>query len=292
MSRLKNVLVSAAAVTLLAGPLEAVVVPSRTQEKEFRSPGLAIPTQHTALSALDAKQAAGLQTELAGLGVPPEGAFYDPLWQRWGSLLPSVPLVPGRGVGNTLSWANFGVAGQPTDTQIKAAAWEALTGYLRDAPELRVDVGELGSPSIGIFAGGTLIHVHAQRVVGGIAVRDSGLSAVINHGNLILLGLQNWGSVDGTTNAVLSADAARAVVEAHVKPSPSWGTTRRAWRGCRWPAARTFPDVPRRRLRVPAGVGRPRHRAGRPRHLGRPRGRGQRRAASPSRTRTSTPRAR
>ena len=96
--------------------------------------------------------------------MPPEGAFYDPLWQRWGSLLPSVPLVPGRGVGNTLSWANFGVAGQPTDAQIKAAAWEALTGYLRGAPALRVDLDELSrSPRLAVHDGGALIQIHAQR---------------------------------------------------------------------------------------------------------------------------------
>ena len=142
MSRLKDVLVSAAAVTLLAGPLEAVVVPSRAQEKEFRSPGLVIPTQHTALSALDAKQAAGLQGDLAGLGVPPEGAFYDPLWQRWGSLVSSRPLLPGRGVGNTLSWANFGVAPRgPCRSIHRPTPTPATADTTRPAENAAVNVG-------------------------------------------------------------------------------------------------------------------------------------------------------
>src|SRR6266702_1564131 len=107
MARLKEAVLVSAAVTLLAGPLEAVVVPSRIQEKEFRSPGLIIPTRHAPLSALEAKLAADLQSQLAGLGVPAESAFYDSVWQRWGSLLPRQPLLPVHGVGNTLSWTRF-----------------------------------------------------------------------------------------------------------------------------------------------------------------------------------------
>jgi hypothetical protein len=78
-------------------------------------------------------------------------------------------------------------------------------------------------PRVSIFDKGALIQVHAPRVVGGIPVRDSGLSAVVSHGNLILLGLQSWGTVDATRSPALSADAAKAVVAAHLKPLPVAG---------------------------------------------------------------------
>src|SRR6185436_12295987 len=83
---------------------------------------------------------------------------------------------------------------------------------------LLVDLAELPAPRVDIFENGNIIQVHAPRVVGGIPVRDSGLSATINHGNLILLGLQNWGTVDASVSPAFSVDAARAVVEAHLKP--------------------------------------------------------------------------
>ncbi len=220
MSRLKDVLVSAAAVTLLAGPLEAVVVPSRAQDKEFRNPGLFIPTQHASLSALEDKAAAGLKAELPGLGVTPEGAFYDANWRRLSGLLPRQPLVPGRGLGNNLSWSSLGISGTPTDAQIKAAAWNALTDYLRGADALRIDLSELSrSPRVVVHDGGALIQIYAQRFLAGVPVRDSSLTAVINNGNLILLGLENWGDAAVAADPALSADDARTVVSSHAAPA-------------------------------------------------------------------------
>jgi len=69
-----------------------------------------------------------------------------------------------------------------------------------------------------VYDGGNLIQIHAPRVVNGIAVRDSGLTAIINHGNLILFGLQNWADVSAPASAGVSFDAARTVVSQHVSP--------------------------------------------------------------------------
>jgi hypothetical protein len=54
--------------------------------------------------------------------------------------------------------------------------------------------------------------------VGGVPVRDSGLTAILSHGNLILLGLQNWGAVEDAIVPALTAEAARQVVSGHVQP--------------------------------------------------------------------------
>ena len=51
-------------------------------------------------------------------------------------------------------------------------------------------------------------------------MRDSGLTAVINHGNLVLLGLQNWGDVGrGDAAAAIAADARAAIEGARASPS-------------------------------------------------------------------------
>jgi hypothetical protein len=138
--------------------------------------------------------------------------MYDWRGGRFSSLVLSQPLIAGTGAGNGLSGTR-----EPGEGQV----WQALSAYISShKAELAVDLAELPSPNVDVLEGGNVIQIHAPRVVGGIPVRDSGLSAMINHGNLILLGLQNWGNVDATTSPALSAEDARAVVEAHMKPFP------------------------------------------------------------------------
>ena len=219
MARSRTASFHAMAFLLVAGAAQAAVAPA-PQEKQFKSPGLFIPTRHAPLADLDRKTAESLEPELGALGVPAGGAFYDTLWQRWGSLLPTRPLIPGRGVGNTLSWAQFGIAGEPTDEQIQAVAWDALTGYLRSTPALGVDVEELTkSPRLAVHDGGALIQVHAQRFLSGVPVRDSSVTAVLNSGNLILLGLTNWGDAAPSADPRVTAADARTVVAAHAAPA-------------------------------------------------------------------------
>ena len=195
---------------VMVQPSLAIVVPKDTPlgAKVFRNPNLTVVNLErfpANLGAAADKTAGGLQA----LGA--QSGMYDWRGARWSSIVLSVPLVPGDGAGNAL--------GNRKVTE--GDVWQALSAFVSShQAELGVDMAELPSPNVDIFEKGSVIHVHASRVVGGIPVRDSGLSAMINHGNLILLGLQNWGNVDASTQPVLSADAARAVVEAHVQPFP------------------------------------------------------------------------
>ena len=54
--------------------------------------------------------------------------------------------------------------------------------------------------------------------LGGIPVRDSGLTAVVNHGNLVLLGLQSWDEAGRPGVAAIGEAAARAAVQRHAEP--------------------------------------------------------------------------
>jgi hypothetical protein len=195
----------------MAGPALAVVVPSASPvaTKEFRNPNLHIFNLEQDASQLGAPvQPQALRGQLTALRA--ESGLYDWRGARWSSLVLSRPLVPGAGIGNDLP-------GQRPPSEVEI--WRALTGFLaQHRQELLVDTAELAAPSVGIFEGGNIIQVHAPRVVAGIAVRDSGLTAFINHGNLLLFGLQNWGNVDATTSPVLSRAQAQEVVAAHLKP--------------------------------------------------------------------------
>ncbi|MBK7976970.1 MAG: hypothetical protein IPK07_28155 [Deltaproteobacteria bacterium] len=67
-------------------------------------------------------------------------------------------------------------------------------------------------------------------MVKGVAVRGEYLTAVINHGNLTLLGLERWGDIDVSTAPAVGADAALATVRAHADPfviTGTWGKTER-----------------------------------------------------------------
>jgi len=197
--------------TVFAASVEAAVVPSETplNEKAFRHPSFHIPSLERPVGELG-PAVAPRALELISLGVLPEQGRYDWRAGRWGSLVLSQPLIPGDGKGNNLG---------PAGAVEQGAVWKALSDYLRlNQRQLRVDLAELAAPNVGTFTDGNLVQVHSQRVVGGIKVRDSGLTAIINHGNLVLLGLQNWGTVDATPQPVVTAVDAEAALAAYVRP--------------------------------------------------------------------------
>jgi len=192
-----------------AAPVEAIVLREASQllEKTFRHPGLQIASLERPAGEVESSRREVLQRQLSSLGV--QSGLHDWRSGGWGSLVLSAPLLPGDGAGNPLG---------PPRAIGEAEAWTALAGYLRTHGEtLRVDLAELADPHVSVFDKGAYIQIHAPRVVGGVPVRDSGLTAVISHGNLILLGLQNWGQVDAAS-PVVTAVAARVVVARHVQP--------------------------------------------------------------------------
>src|SRR6185295_18033842 len=132
--------------------------------------------------------------------------LYDLRAGHWGSLVLAVPLVPGAGLGNALGWDALG--GPPADeAAYRDAVWRAVRGYLDDNRDrLGIDTAELGVPVIGSHENGRLVHVRAGRVVDGVPVRDSYVSATLNSGNLVLYGAHNWGRVDVSTTPSLGKE--------------------------------------------------------------------------------------
>ncbi len=190
------------------------------KEKAYIDPNLFVPEQTQALAALDGATHASLESAMERLGVGPGTAFYDTRVWRWSSLILSRPLVPGSGHGNELVW----IGGRPPlgADEWKAAAWSALQEYLgANAADLKLDLSQLStSPRISVHDDGNIIFIYVPRVVDGIPVRDNSIGAAINHGNLILLGLQRWGDIGPNVprRPGVAADAAEETVRAHVRP--------------------------------------------------------------------------
>ncbi len=187
----------------------AQVVPRvRTvSEKAFQHPNLFVPEVTEDLTMLPAPLVQRLRPTLASFGVAQESIFFDSRTGRPTSVILRQPMLPGSGRDNHLAWT----AGKPlSDAALGDAAWRALRTYLiAHKADLRLDPSELSdSPRIGVVENGALIFIHVPRVVGGIPVRDNSIGAAINHGNLILLGMQKWGDVNVPAPA-LSAQAAK-----------------------------------------------------------------------------------
>jgi hypothetical protein len=206
------VLAAAAAARAQVSP-EGDSVAARTHA----APGLAIPNAHQPLSKLPADLAARLNQQLAALGVSGVFASYDLRGGHWGTLSPGKPLLPGSGVGNSLTWAALGAPAPATDAAYKQRAWQAFRAWL-DANRaiLGVDSAELGTPTISSFENRRLVQMSANRVVAGVPVRTSFVQATVNNGNLVIYGTYNWGAVDVSTTPAISGEQAKAVVASHL----------------------------------------------------------------------------
>jgi trimeric autotransporter adhesin len=213
-------IVGGLAVCLASAPVGAVVTPDRSSpvaQKEFRHPNLYIPG---AIQRADAvAQGARLAADLGSLGVSAQNAHLDLRSGRFATLLGAQPLVPGTGVGNSLSWESMGLGKPANDAAWGEAAWKALVGYLEaHSAQLAVDDREFARPGIGVHDGGNVIQFYVPRSINGIPVRESYLTAVVNHGNLVLLGAHQWGSIAiSTSPTVREAQAVQTLVN-HVAP--------------------------------------------------------------------------
>ena len=210
------------ALTLLiltaAAPLAAIVQPEETplRAKSFRQEDLSIRAR---IGAAGEEQAQAL----AALGVAPAAAYVDGRTGRFATLMPAQPLLPGRGVGNELTWAELAVDPPAGDAALGRQAWKAFVGYLEEhRGALGIDVGELRSPGdVTVHEGGGLVQIHAPRLIDGIPVRDAYLTAVIRHGNLVLLGARNWGDVTAARQPAISVDQALATVRSYLADLPN-----------------------------------------------------------------------
>lgn len=148
---------------------------------------------------------------LEAMGSSPDLVFVDERTGRIGTMIASLPIVPGA--GNGITWASLGLAAKPTTTrEIESVAWPLIESALRSfSSTLGIDPEEMVSPGkVTALDDGRLLHVWVPRQVDGIPVRDSYLTAVIRHGNLVLLGTRNWGDVTVARSAGISSDLAEA----------------------------------------------------------------------------------
>ena len=170
---------------------------------------------------------------LARIGSPADAAYVDLRTGRWARLQPVEPLLPGKGVGNDLTWDALGRGAPKGDAELAAAAWDAFAGWLaRHAEDLRIDPSELVAPGRVTVYSPEHIHIWSPRRVAGLPVRDASLTASIRYGNLVLFGVENWGDLRDAGFAELTADQATKSLERHLVARPlgaRWKESELVW---------------------------------------------------------------
>ena len=209
----------AAALFLSAAASWAAIAPEGdpVASRATGHPDLFVASVHLPIAELSGPLAATLRASLFTLSVNPDLAAFDVRAGRFGSLVAKIPLVPGPGVGNRLTWAALGRLAPTTDAAYRAAVGQAFRAWLQaNAAVLGVSAAEVAAPNVSAYEGNRVVHVYAARVFGGVPVRDSFVKATLNSGNLVLYAARNWGTIDVSTTPALSAEAARGIVTGHL----------------------------------------------------------------------------
>ncbi|MEO8277454.1 MAG: hypothetical protein ABI639_14665 [Thermoanaerobaculia bacterium] len=181
---------------------------------QFRSEELVLKS--TITKASEISSLAG-DDRFAELNVAPANVFVDGQTGRFAAILMGQPLLPGRGLGNHLTWDGFGAEAPRSAKALEAAATVAFHGYLEaHAAALGLDLGELAGAGKVSALNDDYIQIYIPRVVGGVPVRNSDLVATIKYGNLILFGMENWGDLTRSAIPALTANDAAEALRRHV----------------------------------------------------------------------------
>lgn len=186
------------------------------RSKQMRSAALDYERPLAAVSDLQAQAAATAEFDLNSLQAPESTAKIDRSSGGFATLTPSTPLIPGA--ANTLSWAQLGLSSPQAPEQRTQHIAQVFSEYLSaNAASLRIDQSELGPMRI-TLASDHLVQIYVPQVHQGIAVRNSYLTAVINRGNLILLGTQHWRTVSSLAADTVSLSAAQSRAATFLAP--------------------------------------------------------------------------
>lgn len=228
-NRLLCCLVALSLVLAAAWPAGAFVEPqdSALQGKVFLHPDLQVRNGYISANEAQGRGHAKV-SNLSSLGVAPEAAYLDARTGRWGTLMSATPMLPGKGVGNALTWQSLGRTAPASMEEHQQVVWETFLSYVQAHQDsLGLDISEM--PNVGkvtIHRGGELIQIYAPRFVDGIAVRDSYVTATVKFGNLILFGAVNWNDVTVPRQPTITAGAAQGVAEGYVatvEAASRWG---------------------------------------------------------------------
>jgi hypothetical protein len=186
--------------------------------KEFFKPELTLTSSNVPLDGVETSlpnRAAWqrFRADAAALAAPGHGfaAFIDPRSGAATNIAGAFPLIPGRGVGNTVTNASLGERlGRAVEVVDAVAVGDAVLRFIRDSHgALGVAADQLGAPRAEQVHEG-LWHVSLDQTYRGLPVRYGRVVAAVVHGNLVTIGAENFGLVAVSPRATVTADEAVA----------------------------------------------------------------------------------
>jgi len=163
--------------------------------KEFFKPEMRISSSNVALDqVLDALPNKSAWTGFAAAYGQPQ-VYIDPRSGAVTSIVTSIPLIPGGGDGNALSLKDVGSAlGRKVEKVDPKIVGDLVRKFIvSNSAVVGIDPAQLG-PEHAVQVSETIWNVRIPQIVNGVPVRYGHIVAVINSGNLILLGTETWGN--------------------------------------------------------------------------------------------------
>ncbi len=135
--------------------------------------------------------------------------YLDPRSGAATSVLIRVPMIPGAGLGNSLGLGDVSASLGRTVGRIepKVVADLIQSFVAANSGAIGIDAKQLGSARA-VQVSDTLWNVRFPQSFNGVPVRYGQLVAVINNGNLVLLGTETWGNVNVNIRPQISGDEA------------------------------------------------------------------------------------
>src|SRR4030042_2294556 len=136
--------------------------------------------------------------------------YIDPRSGRPVSLMYPLPIIPGTGEHNTVTLASLSASlGYKVNSGTKEVVQDIILQHLRQYSSLiNINMDEIGEIRINNISE-SVWHIHIKRQYQGIHVQDTNISFAINHGNLVLWGLEKWGDIN--LNTIPSIDKEYAI---------------------------------------------------------------------------------
>jgi hypothetical protein len=170
---------------------------SSLESKAFYRPELALTTTNVPLAEAfpRLRNRPAWEARLRQPGPPPH-VFVDPRSGAATSIMETVPLIPGPGVGNHVTLASLGQRlGRAVAVVDPAAVADALLDHVRSRHDLLgIDLAHLGQARAAPVTP-ELWQASIPQQYRGVPVRYARVVASISHGNLVLIGTESWGDV-------------------------------------------------------------------------------------------------
>ncbi len=209
---------SACLALLVSAASQAIVPPesgpSSLADKAFFKPELYIPISNTPLHEAQAQMSslsASAWEDFFARNGKDFNVYVDPRTGAATSVQGALPLIPGTGVGNNVTLQSLHQQLGRAVAQVDAAVvGDLIVKFIAEnSAALGVDPLQLGEPRVTQVTD-YLWMIHVPQQFNGVPVRHARVAAVINHGNLILLGTEAWARPDVDTRPAVTPEQALA----------------------------------------------------------------------------------